>query len=178
MTGCGAGALITSMTAGADCDGSPPTLIVPGSAASTKSSVEGSSRRAPDPTHGRGARANGHWARSPGRGVSDLIRGSYRSGRLAANRRGEPSANAPLRARAGGLCPFEKSPARCALERCLDEPGAGNHRRGRPASAPVTGGVRAAVGFGNPHTAYGGTMHTKVCTGSEALSRIGCAVSA
>jgi alpha/beta superfamily hydrolase len=38
-------------------------------------------------------------------------------------------------------------------------------------------GVRAAVVLAHPHTAYGGTMHTKaVYQAAKALSRIGCAV--
>jgi len=38
-------------------------------------------------------------------------------------------------------------------------------------------GLRAAVVFAHPHTAYGGTMHTKmVYQSAKALSRIGCAV--
>ena len=63
------------------------------------------------------------------------------------------------------------------LEALLDEPAP----RGIGADGRLeighTGGLRAAVVFGHPHTEYGGTMHTKVVyQAAKALSRIGCAV--
>src|SRR6266852_1085955 len=63
------------------------------------------------------------------------------------------------------------------LEALLDEP----TPRGIGADGRLevghTEGMRAAVVFGHPHAAYGGTMHTKaVYQAAKALSRIGCAV--
>jgi alpha/beta superfamily hydrolase len=64
------------------------------------------------------------------------------------------------------------------LEGLLDEPAPG-----RTVSADglvhivPDNGLRAAVVLAHPHTAYGGTMHTKVIyQAAKALSRIGCAV--
>jgi alpha/beta superfamily hydrolase len=63
------------------------------------------------------------------------------------------------------------------LECLLDEP----QQRGVGVDGLVRmghgSGIRAAVVFGHPHTAYGGTMHTKVVyQAAKAMSRIGCAV--
>ena len=64
------------------------------------------------------------------------------------------------------------------LEALLDEPAApGTIGADGRVSAGHPGGLRAAVVFAHPHTAYGGTMHTKmVYQSAKALSRIGCAV--
>jgi len=64
------------------------------------------------------------------------------------------------------------------LEALLDEPSPpGTIGADGRVSAGHPGGVRAAVVFAHPHTAYGGTMHTKmVYQSAKALSRIGCAV--
>ena len=64
------------------------------------------------------------------------------------------------------------------LEALLDEP---NVSRNIGADgllrAGGTDGVRAAVVLAHPHTAHGGTMHTKaIYQTAKALSRIGCAV--
>ena len=64
------------------------------------------------------------------------------------------------------------------LEALLDEPAAGRTMGadGLVHTIPDTG-LRAAVVLAHPHTAYGGTMHTKVIyQAAKALSRIGCAV--
>ena len=64
------------------------------------------------------------------------------------------------------------------LEALLDEPAApGAIGADGRVSVGHPDGVRAAVVFAHPHTAYGGTMHTKmVYQSAKALSRIGCAV--
>ena len=64
------------------------------------------------------------------------------------------------------------------LEVLLDEPTpAGTIGPDGRVAKGFTGGVRAAVVFGHPHTELGGTMHTKVVyQAAKALSRIGCAV--
>jgi alpha/beta superfamily hydrolase len=64
------------------------------------------------------------------------------------------------------------------LEALLDEPAEpGTIGADGRVSVGHPGGLRAAVVFGHPHTAYGGTMHTKmVYQSAKALSRIGCAV--
>jgi uncharacterized protein len=64
------------------------------------------------------------------------------------------------------------------LEALLDDPAApGTIGADGRVSAGHPGGLRAAVVFAHPHTAYGGTMHTKmVYQSAKALSRIGCAV--
>jgi uncharacterized protein len=64
------------------------------------------------------------------------------------------------------------------LEVLLDEPAPVRRvgDNGLLESAHETG-LRAAVVLAHPHTAYGGTMHTKVVyQAAKALSRIGCAV--
>jgi len=64
------------------------------------------------------------------------------------------------------------------LEALLDEPAdsRGVGADGLLNSGP-SGGIRAAVVLGHPHTELGGTMHTKaVYQAAKALSRIGCAV--
>jgi uncharacterized protein len=64
------------------------------------------------------------------------------------------------------------------LEALLDEPTAGRSvsADGLVHASPEDG-LRAAVVLGHPHTAYGGTMHTKVVyQAAKALCRIGCAV--
>ena len=64
------------------------------------------------------------------------------------------------------------------LEALLDEPAApGAIGADGRVSVGHPDGLRAAVVFAHPHTAYGGTMHTKmVYQSAKALSRIGCAV--
>jgi alpha/beta superfamily hydrolase len=64
------------------------------------------------------------------------------------------------------------------LEALLDEPAPGRtvSSDGLVHTAPDNG-LRAAVVLAHPHTAYGGTMHTKVIyQAAKALTRIGCAV--
>ena len=64
------------------------------------------------------------------------------------------------------------------LEALLDEPAAtrGVDAEGRLETGR-SGGLRAAVAFGHPHTQHGGTMHTKaVYQSAKALRRIGCSV--
>lgn len=64
------------------------------------------------------------------------------------------------------------------LECLLDEPAQPGSIGADGLFHPGAGtGVRAAVVLGHPHTAYGGTMHTKtVYQAAKAFSRIGCAV--
>src|SRR4029077_19878368 len=63
------------------------------------------------------------------------------------------------------------------LEALLDEPAPRVIGADGRLEIGHTGGMRAAVVFGHPHTEYGGTMHTKVVyQAAKALSRIGCAV--
>jgi uncharacterized protein len=64
------------------------------------------------------------------------------------------------------------------LEAILDEPAQDRTVSGDGLlHSGYTGGVRAAVVLGHPHTEYGGTMHTKVVyQAAKALARVGCAV--
>ncbi len=63
------------------------------------------------------------------------------------------------------------------LEVLLDEPTVRGVGADGLLSSGSSGGPRAAVVFGHPHTELGGTMHTKVVyQAAKALSRIGCAV--